>query len=499
VKPHVAVHGVTKRYGGTVALDAVDVAIDAGTVHALVGENGAGKSTLGKVIAGVLSPDEGELEINGRPVRLKSPRAALDLGITMVAQELSLVPARSVVENVYLGIEHHRGPLVIDTADRDNFNGLTTRFGIDLPPDQIVETLSVADQQKVEILRALARNADLVVMDEPTARLTSDEAMTLRRTVRDLASRGVTIVYVSHFLEEVLAIADTVTIMRDGSIVRTGPVTDETHESLIEGIIGRSLDAAFPQRRPPLPDAPVVLEVSSLGRSGAFEDISFVVRAGEIVTLAGLVGSGRTEVARAVFGADQPTSGTMKLNGEPFAPRSPRSAIRAGVAMVPESRKEDGLFPERSVRENMTLAHLDRFVTRFGVVRTAQERAAANKTTEDVGLTGATIDSTMAELSGGNQQKSLFGRWLVSRPRLFIADEPTRGVDVGAKRGIYDLLVNLAAEGMAVLIVSSELEEVLGLAHRILVMREGRIVGELEGSQATEADVMILAFGAPVA
>jgi len=491
---YVELRGVTKRFGGTVALDHVDITVRAGTVHALVGENGAGKSTAGKILAGVLTPDAGRLLLHGAETAFRSPRAALDKGITMVAQELSLVPSRSVLENVFLGIESHRGPFVLEAADR--FAGLTEEYGIGLAPDAIVGRLPVAEQQKVEILRALARRAELIVMDEPTARLTSEQAETLRRTVRSLAGRGVTVVYVSHFLDEVLAVADDVTILRDGRVIRSGPAAGETRRSLIEGIVGRTIEAAFPPRRPPAPSAPVVLQVRALSRAGSFEDVGFAVRAGEIVTLAGLVGSGRSEVLRCIFGADRASGGSMALDGEPYEPRSPRRAIRGGVAMVPESRKTHGLLPRRSVRENVTLPHLGRFVTAGGLVRTGGEWVEAGRVTAAVGLTGATIASPIAELSGGNQQKSLFARWLVGHPRLFLADEPTRGVDVGAKRGIYDVLVGLAAEGMAVLVVSSELEEVLGLAHRILVMRGGRLVGELDGAVATRTEVMELAFGA---
>ena len=498
-RTHVELRGVTKRFGGTVALDGVDIAVRAGAVHAIVGENGAGKSTAGKIVAGVLAPDAGRLLIRGDEASFRSPRAALDRGITMVAQELSLVPSRSVLENVFLGIEARRGPLVAAATDRRRFAGLIAEYGIHLRPDAVAGQLSVADQQKVEILRALARDAELIVMDEPTARLTSQEAVALLRTVRDLASRGVTVIYVSHFLDEVLSVADDITILRDGRLIRTAAAAGETRRSLIEGIVGRNLEAVFPERRLPPASAPAVLEVRGLARPGAFEGVGFEVRAGEIVVLAGLVGSGRSEVLRCIFGADRAGAGSMLLDGEPYTPRSPHDAIGRGVAMVPESRKAHGLLAGRSVRENVTLAHLAGFVRTGGVVRAAAERGAARRVTGLVGLTGATIDSRMDELSGGNQQKSLFARWLVERPRLFLCDEPTRGVDVGAKRGIYDLLVELAAGGMAVVVVSSELEEVLGIAHRILVMRAGRLVGELDGPGATGPGVMELAFGAAAA
>ncbi|MEM9033110.1 MAG: sugar ABC transporter ATP-binding protein [Actinomycetota bacterium] len=492
--PKIECDGLTKRFGGTVALDDVSVSIRRGRIHAIVGENGAGKSTLGKAIAGVHVPDEGVIRVDGAPVVLRSPGAALRHSITMVAQELSLLPGRSVVENVVLGTEARRGPLLRPMADLERFEALVAEHGIRIDPHAIVGRLSVAEQQKVEILRALARNAEVIVMDEPTARLSSNEAESLAESVHGLADRGVTVVFVSHFLDEVLGLADHITVMRNGRVVRNAEAADETKASLIEGMVGRSLDATFPTRHHVADDTPTVLEVDRVSRAGAFEDVSFSIRAGEIVTLAGLVGAGRSEVARAVFGADRPTAGTLRLHGEPYRPRSPRDAISRGVAMIPESRRSQGLFLRRTVRGNISLAHLDE-MTRSGIVRRATERERATGAADDVNLTGGTVDSVMGELSGGNQQKSLFARWMVSPPRLLIADEPTRGVDVGAKRGIYDLLVRLAADGMAILVVSSEIEEVLGLAHRILVMRSGRLVGELDGERSSGSDVMELAFG----
>jgi rhamnose transport system ATP-binding protein len=492
--PQIECIGVTKRFGGTVALDDVSVKIERGTVHAIVGENGAGKSTFGKAIAGVHTPDEGTIRLDGNPVELKSPHAALKHSITMVAQELSLLPGRSVVENVYLGIEAGRGPFLSAAEDLKRYTQLVEQHGLNLDPHARVGGLSVAEQQKAEILRALAREAQIIIMDEPTARLSSDEAKSLVATIRQLADRGVTVIFVSHFLDEVLEVADNITVMRNGRVIRTGPAAAETKSSLIEGMVGRSLDAAFPKRRPVADAAPKVLEVDSLGRAGAFHDVSFTIRAGEIVVLAGLVGSGRSEVARAVFGADRPTSGSMKLNGAEHAPRSPKHAIKSGVGMIPEARRDQAIFMQRTVGENISLAHLDEFTT-AGIVRTSDEGPAAAGAASDVNLSGGTTSSVMNELSGGNQQKSIFARWLISTPKLLIADEPTRGVDVGAKLGIYELIVRLAEEGLAMLIVSSEIEEVLGIAHRVLVMRQGRLVGELNGATATDNDVMELAFG----
>ena len=493
-QPHVELVGVTKRFGATVALDGVDVAVRRGTVHAIVGENGAGKSTLGKIVAGVLQPDAGTLKVGGEAVHFGSPRDALDHGITTIAQELSLVPARSVVENVYLGIEQSRFGLVDSRALRRRLEELMEREDLHVPTDALVRQLSPHDQQKVEILRALARDSSFIIMDEPTARLSADETLSLRRTVRSLADAGHTIVFVSHFIEEVLEVSDRITIMRDGHIIRTSACHEETYDSCIEGMIGRTLESTFPPKRALPTDAPVVLSIDGLSHEGVFEDVSFDVHAGEIVVMAGLVGSGRTEVVRAVFGADPTTAGHVRLNGDVVDFHSPNEAIASGVAMIPESRKEQGLVLGRSVRENVSLPHLRRF-SLAGLVKTRAERSGVSEMMERAGVRGIDAEARARNASGGNQQKMLFARWLLADPPLLIADEPTRGVDVGSKRAIYDLLAELAGEGMAVLVVSSETEEVLGLADRIVVMRDGRVIAELDGHTATEAQLVSLAFG----
>ena len=493
-RPYVELVGVTKRFGATVALDAVDIAVTTGTVHAIVGENGAGKSTLGKIVAGVIPPDEGVLRVDGQAVHFGSPRDALHHGITTIAQELSLVPARSVVENVYLGIEDSRFGVVDRRSLLKRLDALMERSGIHAPALALVRDLSPHEQQKVEILRALARESRFIVMDEPTARLSVAETLSLRRTVRALADAGRTIVFVSHFLEEVLEVSDIITIMRDGHVIRTSAAADETYDSCIEGMIGRTLDATFPPKRLVAPDAPTVLRVDGLTRDGVFQDVSFEVRAGEIVVLAGLVGSGRTEVARAIFGADPISSGRVELLGEPVDIRKPGDAIARGVAMIPESRKEQGLILGRPVRENVSLPHLRSF-SRAGVLKARSERQRVAAMLERAGVRGIATEAQARNASGGNQQKMLFARWLLAEPPLLIADEPTRGVDVGSKRNIYDLLAELAAEGMAILVVSSETEEVLGLADRIVVMRDGRVLAELDGHGATEEELVALAFG----
>lgn len=490
---HVELRSVSKRFHGVEALADINLGIEKGTIHALVGENGAGKSTLGKIIAGILAPTEGELLVDGRPVQYTSPRDALADGITMISQELTLVPQRTVLDNVYLGIESHRLGIVDSRRLRRRFEELDAQTGFGLAPETAVAALRVAEQKKVELLRALARNARLLVMDEPTAALSADESRKLLEIVRALKAVGTTVIYVSHFLEEVLELADSVTVLRNGRLIRTSPAADETPESLVTAMLGRSMAMTFPPKEPPRPGAPVVLAVDGLASAGVISDISFSIRAGEIVGLAGLVGSGRSEVARAIFGADRRQSGSIMIDGRPVNVRAPRDAVRAGITLLPESRKLQGLVLGLPVGHNVTLPHLNH-VNRVGVMRLALEEQATSKLLRELDVRPPDPRLPVLSLSGGNQQKVLFAKWLFHRPRVLIADEPTHGVDVGAKRAIYRLIKELAAEGMAVLMISSEVEEVLGLAHRVLVMRKGGIVAEFQGASMTEDAVMHAAF-----
>jgi ABC-type sugar transport system ATPase subunit len=491
--PYVELDGIGKRYGGVVALSGIDLRIERGSIHGLVGENGAGKSTLGKIIGGVINPDAGQLRVLGRAVSYHAPRQALDDGITVIAQEISLVPDRTVIENVFLGNEPARMGFVSARRLRDRYADLNERAGFDLPPGATVATLRLADQQKVEILRALARQARLIVMDEPTSSLSAGEASKLFEIIRRLNRSGTTVVYVSHFLQELLAIADTVTVLKDGRHVRTSAAADESPESLVTGMLGRSLEVSFPPRHPPPKDAPVVLEVEGLRRGRAVRGVSFSVRRGEIVGLAGLVGSGRSETARLIFGADRRDAGDVWMDGSRLRIRTPRDAVRHGIAMLPESRKDAGLVMGRSVVENVSLPHLAQLGRGRVLIPEGRERAEVGAVLAKVDVRAPDPAALVASLSGGNQQKVVFAKWLFRRPRLLIADEPTRGVDVGAKRAIYDLIAALAADGMAVLLISSDLEEVLGLAHRTIVMRAGEVVAEL-GADATEEAVMAAAF-----
>jgi ABC-type sugar transport system ATPase subunit len=487
------VRDAAKHFGGVRALDGVSVEIAAGSVHGLVGENGAGKSTLAKVIGGVLEADAGELLVDGDPVRFRSPREALAAGIATIAQEIALVPGRSVLENVFLGIEPRRVGVVDRRALRRRFAALNERTGFELDPDVRVGALRTAEQQKVEIVRAIARDARLILMDEPTAALTADESERLLGVVRGLAAAGTAVVLVSHHLDEVLSVCERVTVMRDGHVVRTGPARNETAQSLVTAMVGRAVDTTYPDKRPAAADAPVVLEARALTRARAVSEVSLQVRAGEIVGLAGLVGSGRSEVARLLAGADHADAGEIVIDGAPVRLRHPRDAARHGIAMVPESRKEEGLLMMRSIRENATLATLPRF-SRAGVVERQKERRYAQGLFERLDVRAPGTSARVGSLSGGNQQKVLFAKWLAIEPRTLIADEPTRGIDVAAKREIHGLIAELAAGGMGVLLISSEIEEVLGLAHRVLVMRGGRVVEELVGEEASQERVMRAAF-----
>jgi simple sugar transport system ATP-binding protein/ribose transport system ATP-binding protein len=492
--PHVELRGVSKSFGGVQAVRDVSLTIGRGSIHALVGENGAGKSTVSNVIAGVLTPSAGELAVGGEAVGFGSPRDALAKGIAMIDQELALVPSRSVLDNVFLGSESRRRGRLDLGAQRRRFAELIERTGFELSPDVMVGSLRVAEQQKVEIVRAVARDAELIIMDEPTARLTQAESEQLYAIINALRDAGTTIVYISHFLEEVLQLADTVTIMRDGQHVRTRPAAEETEQTLVSGMLGRSVELAFPEQRLCDPTSQPVLEIRGLSGPAGFADVDLTLRAGEIVGMAGLIGAGRSEFARAVFGADPSSAGEVRLDGMPLKVRSPRDAIANGLAMVTESRKDDGLVMARSIAENTMMPHLGD-VSRFGVVSRGSERSRVATMMEQLDIRANGPGTPVANLSGGNQQKVLFAKSLLRTPRVLIIDEPTRGVDVGAKQAIYALITALAEQGLAILLISSELEEIIGLSHRVLVMRRGRIVAELASDQADEETILAHAFG----
>jgi simple sugar transport system ATP-binding protein/ribose transport system ATP-binding protein len=491
--------GITKRFGGVRALFDVSLEIEQGTIHALVGENGAGKSTLGKVLAGMHSADAGVIVLDGKETRIRSTRdALLEARITIVGQERAVIPQQTVIENVFLGRDPNWHGILQRRDLFARYDELCAATGITLPPKRKVSTLRVSDQLRVEILRALVRDARLIILDEVTSALTAEDSERVFELVRSLRREGRAILYISHFLKEVLMLSDTVTILRDGQVVRSSPAKEETPTTLVSGMIGRSLELTFPTKAYPLGDAPVVLSVRRLSRTGAINDISFDVRAGEIVGLAGLIGSGRSEVARTIFGADRASEGIVSVDGKVVTLRRPRDGVNAGIALLPESRKEEGLLMRRSIVENVSLTYL-KDVSSHGLVQPRRERREAGLLIRRLDVRTSSSTALVDTLSGGNQQKVLFAKWLFRRPRVLIADEPTRGVDVGAKQAIYALITELAAQGVAILLISSELEEVLGLAHRVLVMRLGSIVAEFDGESATDDAVMHAAFATETA
>ncbi|MBI1257429.1 MAG: ATP-binding cassette domain-containing protein [Chloroflexi bacterium] len=492
----VEAQGLTKRFFAVQALDDVAVAIKRGEIHALVGENGAGKSTLAKVISGVIRPDDGTLSINGREVHYASPHDALLDGITTITQEISLLSKQTVLQNVMLGQEDTHAGILDFKRMLARFGEIRALTGFEIDPRVRVSDLRLADQKKVEVMQSIARKAQLIVMDEPTAMLSDEETTIFLKIVRHLRDMGMTIIYVSHFLREVLDLANTVTVMRNGKVVRTTPVKQESIETLVDAMLGKSMAQMYPLKQMSPVDAPVILSVKGL-KSDVFTDTNLSVRRGEIVGLAGLVGSGRSRLARTLFGAEPIFDGEIAVEGKPVRIRSVRDAMRAGIYMLPESRKEQGLLLKQSVQDNLSLPHLDSVTTVGGIIRGKAETERIDTLIKALNVQPPTMRNRVNSLSGGNQQKVLFGKWLFKQPRLFIVDEPTGGIDVGAKQAIYELIVQLASEGMAILLVSSEMEEILGLAHRVLVMREGRIVAELSeiDHSLTEDNVMRAAFG----
>ncbi|PJF40512.1 MAG: sugar ABC transporter ATP-binding protein [Chloroflexi bacterium] len=491
----VEARGISKRFFAVQALQDIHVAVKSGDIHALVGENGAGKSTLGKIISGVIRPDSGQLIVEGRVVHYAAPRDALHDGITTITQEISLLSKQTVLDNVLLGQEYSRAGVLNRNRMIQRFNEVRELTGFDLAPDVKVNTLRMADQKKVEVMQAVARNARLIIMDEPTAMLSDEDTATFLEIVRQLKAMGRTIIYVSHFLKEVLNLADMVTIMRNGEIVRTSPTVDETPDTLITAMLGKSMAQMYPPKQFPPDDAPIALSVTGL-RSSVFRGIDLEVRAGEIAGLAGLVGSGRSRLARTLFGAEEITGGKIFVSGEQVHIHSTQDAIKAGIYMLPESRKEQGLLLRQTVRHNITLPHLRDITSLFGIIRGQRELSRIDELVAALNIQPPVPSNKVNTLSGGNQQKTLFGKWLFDQPKLFIVDEPTRGIDVGAKQAIYELIVELAKQGMGILMISSEIEEILGLAHRVLVMRLGEIVAELPGDETlTEDKVMRAAFG----
>lgn len=492
--PLLSVENVTKRFPGVTALSSVSLSLSGGEVLALIGENGAGKSTLMKILAGVQLPDEGQICVGGFPVRLDSVHAAQSNGIALIHQELNLSGNLDVGANIFLGREPLRFGLIDKQKIRQNSISLLQRVGLDVSPDTIVDNLPIGQQQLVEIARALSVNARVLIMDEPTSSLSQHETDRLMEVVKDLRSRGVSIIYISHRLGEVKELADRVTVFRDGA--NAGELSREeiSHDRMVQLMVGRDI-SQFYARKPHQPGA-VAIDVKGLETPANMgHHLSFSVREGEIVGIAGLVGAGRTELLQVLFGVDQAVSGRIEVGGRPVQLRRPLDAIEAGIALVPEDRKQQGIILEMAVRTNIGLAGLRRHSLRGGFLNRKQEAIDSEQMIQRLRIKTPSERQIVQYLSGGNQQKVVLGKWLAMKPKILLLDEPTRGIDIGAKQEIYALMEELAAQGVAVLFVSSEMEEILGMSDRTLVMHEGRITGELSRDKLSEEAVMQLATG----
>jgi ribose transport system ATP-binding protein len=487
--------GIGKTFPGVKALEGVNLTVREGQVHALLGENGAGKSTLIKILSGAYTKDEGQIFFEGKPVEIRSPQDAEALGISTIYQEFNLARNLTVAENIFLGHLPRKG-IAVDWAQvRQRSREILDTLGVGIPVDTLTSKLSVAEQQLVEIAKSLNRKTRILIMDEPSAVLSERDLEKLYAVVRSLQSQGIGIVYITHRMKEIFQLADEVTVLKDGRYVDTKSITDVTMDDLVKLMIGRELKDVYPKRTP-VPGE-VLLEVNNVSRAKLVHDVSFNLHAGEIVGFAGITGSGRTELVRSIFGAD-PYTGEMRIAGEPFKPRAPSDAIKRGIALVTEDRKGQGLLLKLNVTFNTTISGLKQ-LSRYGVLQLAKELTLVKKFIQDLRIKTPGPEFIVVNMSGGNQQKVILARWLSVGTRIFIMDEPTRGIDIGSKSEIYQIMDDLTKRGVGIIMISSELPEVLGMSDRIMVMREGTIVKELSRAEASEETVMNYAVGSDVA
>jgi ribose transport system ATP-binding protein len=487
----VTMRGISKAFGPVRVLDHVDFSSSGGEIHALMGENGAGKSTLLKILSGSYSADSGQILIDGAAARIRSTGDATSLGIAIIHQELNLIPQMSVADNLFLGRERSRFGVLASARMHRETAGWLERVGAShIDPEQEAGTLSIGRQQLVEIATALSRDAKLLIMDEPTASLTEREIEALFSIMKDLRGRGVAIVYVSHRLEEIFRICDRISVLRDGRFVGERAIPETSFDEIVKMMVGRELHERFPRRD--VKPGPVRLKVENLADDGHIRDIGFEVRAGEVLGIAGLIGAGRTRILRTLFGVNRRTAGSVSLDDTPLSIRSPGDAISAGIGFVTEDRKGQGLVQGLSVRENASLVHLGQYA-RAGIVRSRAERAAVHELMDELEIRARDSELEVRALSGGNQQKVVFAKWLAKPPRVLLLDEPTRGVDVGGKADIYHIINRLASGGTAIVMVSSELPEVLQMSDRILVMREGRQAGIFDARSTSQEQIMAAA------
>ena len=490
-EPVVRLRGVSKEFPGVKAVDRVDLEILPGEVHALAGENGAGKSTLMKILSQVERPTEGELQISGEKVAFHGPGYAQSLGVAMVYQEFALAPHLSVAENLFLGREPARAGFINRRSEKEKAGELLGRVGLEIDSNRLVSGLTVAEQQRLEIAKALAIEAKVLILDEPTATLAEREIEGLFEVIQEMASRGIAILYISHRLDEIFRIADRVTVMRDGKVVETKPTSELTEEELVNLMVGREVGNLYP--KPEAEIGEVLLRVEGISREGVLKDCSFEVRSGEILGFAGLVGAGRTELARAVFGADPVDSGRVELEGREIQVKSPQAAIAAGIGYLTEDRKGAGLALQLGIDHNITLANVP--VAMAGFLDLGTEQRVARDRSEQLDIQTPTIKRKVQVLSGGNQQKVVVAKWLETHARALFFDEPSRGIDVGAKAEMFGLIGDLAKEGRGIVLISSYLPELLNMCDRILVMRDGRVAGVLEREEFSEERIVSLATG----
>lgn len=487
--------GIGKTFPGVKALQGVNLTVRAGQVHALLGENGAGKSTLIKILSGAYSKDEGQIFFEGKPVEIRSPQDAQALGIQTIYQEFNLARDLSVAENIFLGHLPRKGLGVDWDYVKLRSREILDTLGVTFSEDTLTGTLTIAEQQLVEIAKSLNRHTRVLIMDEPSAVLSEKDLEKLFEVVRSLQAQGIGIIYISHRMKEIFELADEVTVLKDGRYVDTRHLADVTMDDLVKLMIGRELKDVYPKRAPT--PGEVLLEINNVSQSKLVHDISFSLRAGEIVGFAGITGSGRTELVRAIFGAD-PYTGEMRISGKPYKPRSPRDAIARGVALVTEDRKAQGLFLKLNVTINTTISGLKQ-LCRYGSIQLGKELALVKKFIQDLSIKTPGPNFIVVNMSGGNQQKVVLARWLSIGTRIFIMDEPTRGIDVGSKSEIYQIMDQLTKQGVGIIMISSELPEVLGMSDRIMVMRQGTIVKELSRAEASEEAIMNYAVGSEVA
>lgn len=487
--------GISKVFPGVQALTNVDLTVRRGSLHALIGENGAGKSTLMKVLLGMYAPTEGEIWFKGEKRNFKTPHDALEAGISMIHQEISLVPTLDVAENIWLGREDQMGSKFINWNERyRRTKELLSDIEIEINPHSIVSDLSVAEMQLVELARAVSYNSDIIIMDEPTSALADSEIEKLYAISRRLAAEGKSIIFISHKLEEIFEMCDTVTIMRDSRVMKTCAVNDIQMDELMNLIAGREMTALFPKTESQLDDNDIVFEVKNLCSDNGTTDVSFSLKRGEILGVCGLMGAGRSEIMRAIFGLDKVTSGEIYLEGRKMTIKSPKDAIQSGIAMITEDRLRLGIIPTFSVKNNMSISYLYT-ITKSGIIDLKKEENEVNEAIKNFSVKCSSPEQEIPYLSGGNQQKVILSRWLMTTPKILILDEPTRGIDVGAKSEIHRLMDEMAHNGVSIIMVSSELPEILGMSDRQLVIKGGRIVGEFARGEATQEDLMKCAFG----